>query len=146
MLKRIQLYVDPKDSACKEIEEFLQKVDIIVDIRNIDTEPLNYNEVTTLFRHLDLNHFVDVESKAFKKHKLDDGLPAREETLGLMAEDNTLIKKPIVVAGRLMVVGCNIDKISEMLQINPNGSEPENSIGNVRRVEVRPRPRKTKTS
>ena len=42
-----------------------------------------------------------------------------------MAEDNDLIRKPIIVAGRLMTVGCNIDKIREMLQIKSNGAGTE---------------------
>ena len=41
-----------------------------------------------------------------------------------MAEVNDLLKKPIVIAGRLMVVGANRCKMMEMLQIKSNGSDP----------------------
>ena len=34
------------------------------------------------------------------------------------------LRKPIIVSGRLMVVGANRQKVMEMLQIRPNGSDP----------------------
>lgn len=46
----------------------------------------------------------------------------RDELYKMMAENNDLIRKPIIVAGRLMVVGPNIPKIMEMLQIRSNGN------------------------
>ncbi len=143
MRKRIDLYVNPKEQACQDIEKFLQDLEIRLVIRNIETEPLNYNEIVALFRHFDLKHFLNSESKAYKKHKLDQGLPDRKEIFTLMADDNTLIRRPIVVAGRLMVVGCNIDKISEMLQIRPNGSELIVPQVNLRRIEIKTKSRKS---
>ena len=130
MLKTVHLFMYPNDSSCKEVQDFLEKQDLRLNVHDIEREPLNLDEITRLMRHFSLKHFINTESKAYTKNKLGDSLPPREEVYKMMAEDNDLIRKPIIVAGRLMVIGPNIAKIREMLQIkssdngNGNGSDP----------------------
>ena len=81
-----------------------------------------------MIRHLNLRHFINADSKVLKKSGLEDNNLDRDEVFQLMADDNDLLRKPIVVAGRLMTVGCNIDKIKEMLQIKSNGSDPSDEF------------------
>lgn len=126
MLKTIELFLVPNDPGCKEVSSFLEEQEFRVKVRDLTREPLRLNEITRLMRHFNLKHFLNPEAKGFSKHHLNNTLPSRDELYQLMADDNELIKKPIVVAGRLMVVGPNIPKIKEMLQIrsNGNGADP----------------------
>jgi hypothetical protein len=62
----------------------------------------------------------------------------------MMADDNDLLVKPIVVAGRLMVVGPNRPKIIEMLQLKSNGSGEYEAAGERSSMStVRTRPSRT---
>ncbi len=66
---------------------------------------------------------------------LDEAMPPREKVIELMAQDHTLIRRPIIRTIRLLTVGCDKRKITEMLQINANGTgqrEDPGSIGNRR--------------
>jgi arsenate reductase-like glutaredoxin family protein len=124
MLRRIQLYVVPDEPACVEVQEFLEQYDFHLQIRDVSEKPLNAEELGKLLRHFNLRHFLNESSDQFTKRRLDKFLPSREEVIQLIAEDNDLLRKPIIVAGRLMVVGPNRQKIMEMLQIKSNGSDP----------------------
>ncbi|PKK84463.1 MAG: hypothetical protein CVT49_03820 [candidate division Zixibacteria bacterium HGW-Zixibacteria-1] len=126
MLKTIELFLVPDDPGCKEVLKLLEEQELRVRVRDISKEPLKLNEITRLMRHLNLRHFLNHEAKGFTKHHLDNTLPPRDELFQMMAEDNELIRRPIIVAGRLMVVGPNLAKIKEMLQIksNGNGNDP----------------------
>ncbi len=131
MLKRVNLYVYPNEQDCEEISDFLKKQEVDLFIRDIKERPLGVEEITRLFRHFDAKHFLNENSSSFKKHKLDQELPPRPELYDLMAQDSDLIKRPVVVAGRLMVIGCNISKIKEMLQLPDRADETGiNSGGN----------------
>lgn len=121
MLKRVDVYTDPDDSSCKELMEFLRGLDINLVVRDLNKRPLRAGEVTDLFRHFDMKHFLNDKAKSYKKHNLDKEMPDRQDLYELMANDNDLIKKPVIVSGRLMVIGCKLDKIKEMLQVNTNG-------------------------
>lgn len=124
MLKRVTLYTDPQDTQCDEVKSFLEEQDIRLHIRNIKTEPLGKPEISMLLRHFDLRHFLNAESRLYKKNKLDKSVPGRDEVIDMIATDNELLRVPIIVFGRLMTVGCNREKIIEMLQIKNNGHNP----------------------
>ncbi len=124
MRKVVDLYMAPNDPGCSEIKEFLERQDLQLHIRDLATKPLEAYEIAALIRHFDLKHFLNTSSKTYTGKKLDKTIPDRNEIIQLMADDNDLIKKPIIVAGRLMVVGPNRHKIMQMLQIKPNGSDP----------------------
>ncbi len=106
------------------MRQFLQTQDLDLRVRDLTKQPLTYDELNRIIRHIDIKHFINVGSKAYKKHQLDRELPDRKQIITYMAEDNDLLRKPIIIAGRLMTVGCNRQKIMEMLQIKSNGSDP----------------------
>ena len=116
------LFKDRLETA--EIKELLEQQDLKLEIRDLSIKPLEADEIAALIRHFDLRHFLNTSSKTYIGKKLDKTIPDRNEIIQLMADDNDLIKKPIIVAGRLMVVGPNRHKIMEMLQLKPNGSDP----------------------
>jgi len=124
MLKRVKLYTDPGDPLCSEAKTFLEEQEVLLQIHDIKQDPLSSMQISKLIRHFDLRHFLNEASHSYKKNKLDKLLPNREEVIELMAKDNELLRKPIIVAGRLMTVGCNRDKIIEMLQLKDNGDRP----------------------
>ncbi len=124
MKRVVDLYVAPDDPDCTEIKELLEQQDLKLEIRDLSIKPLEADEIAALIRHFDLRHFLNTSSKTYIGKKLDKTIPDRNEIIQLMADDNDLIKKPIIVAGRLMVVGPNRHKIMEMLQLKPNGSDP----------------------
>jgi arsenate reductase-like glutaredoxin family protein len=124
MLRRVDFYTYLDDPTANEVRRFLEAQDFDVRIHDLQARPLGIQEITKLMRHFDTKHFINQMSKAFKKFSLDKITPTRKELIAMMAEDNELIRKPIIVAGRLMTVGCNRQKIIEMLQIKANGSDP----------------------
>nr|MBN2278376.1 hypothetical protein [candidate division Zixibacteria bacterium] len=126
MRKMVDFYMIPGDPGCEDIQEFLEKNEILLRIRDIKKEPLTYDKISRLVRHLNLDHFINKSSKTYLRKGLDKNLPSRAEVIDLIARDNELMKFPITVAGRLMVIGPNLGKIKEMLQIKSNGSDPLN--------------------
>jgi arsenate reductase-like glutaredoxin family protein len=116
------MYIDPKNSHCEEIKSYLQQHEVLLQIRDITVKPLERPEISKLLRNFELTHFLNPLSKLYKKNKLDVSTPVREEVYDLIASDNDLLRVPIIVYGRLMTVGCNIDKVTEMLQLRNNGS------------------------
>ncbi|HHI01980.1 MAG: hypothetical protein DRP51_08805 [Candidatus Zixiibacteriota bacterium] len=126
MLKKVVMYITPKNSQCDEIKDYLLQQEISLQIRDIKTDPLERPEISRLLRHFDLKHFLNTDSKIYRKNRFDKLMPARDEIIDIMAGDNDLLRVPIIVWGRLMTVGCNREKIAEMLQIRNNGSKSHN--------------------
>ncbi len=109
------------DEACVEMRKFIEESGIILQVRDISKQPLSEYELTNLIGQLRIEHFLNTSAPSFGEHKLDQSLPPRNDLIKLMVQDHTLIRKPIIKAARLITIGCDKDKIAEMLQINDNG-------------------------
>ncbi|MFQ5500195.1 MAG: arsenate reductase family protein [Candidatus Zixiibacteriota bacterium] len=121
------------EDQCVETLKFIQNAGVLLKVRDISKDPLTVDEISDLVGHLNLNHFLNKLSASYSRHKLDEKLPARAEVIEMMAADHTLIRQPIVCASRLKTVGCDKQKIAEMLQLSANGgneSEREMNLGN----------------
>jgi len=124
-LKRATFITYGKDEACAGTKEFIEGAGIILDIRNLDEKPFTEGELRQLIGHLSISHFLNANSPAFAKRKFDEEIPSRAEVVKAMVEDHTLIRRPIIQTSRLLTVGCDHQKISEMLQISQNNGDNE---------------------
>ena len=119
--KRAQFLTYGDDERCHDTRRFIEDAGVMLDVRDIAEDPLSVHELDRLIGYWDISHFLNRMSDAYTKHGLDKKLPDRDELLDLIAKDHTLLRIPIVKSARLMTVGCDRAKISEMLQISHNG-------------------------
>ncbi|HWR83386.1 MAG TPA: ArsC/Spx/MgsR family protein [Candidatus Deferrimicrobium sp.] len=130
--KRAQYLTYGEDDICAETRKFIEGAGVLLDVRDMSKHPLSEYELSTLIGHMEITHFLNPLSDSYEKFRLDKHLPSREDIIRLMAKDHTLIRRPIIRAARLITVGCDKRKISEMLQIGPDGQKLEdNSASNV---------------
>ena len=54
MKKRVTLYSNPDDPACSNVEKFLSEQDIILNVHDVKTQPLDFNRISKLLRNFDL--------------------------------------------------------------------------------------------
>jgi len=119
--KRAKYLTYGKDERCDELQKFIEGAGIRLIVRDMKTDPPSADELRSLMGHISLSHFLNPASEAYSKKGLDKGLPERDEIFRMMAEDPTLIRRPLIKTVRLVTAGCDKKKISEMLQINANG-------------------------
>ncbi len=133
------------DQQCDETRRFIEEAGVLLDVREIDKSPLTVRELENLIGHLNVSHFLNTVAASYTKHGLDKKLPDRQDLIKLMVEDHTLLRRPIIKAARLITVGCDKKKISQMLQLNSNGDAQEVAFsGNERaRANIRPEGKKS---
>ena len=120
------------DEGCAETRKFLEEAGVVLNIRDLEKNPMSPYELMGILGHLDAKHFINPLSESFAKHNLGERIPPREQLVELIAQDITLLKRPIIKTTRLLTVGCDTDKISEMLRLNGETS-PREFSGNIRR-------------
>jgi arsenate reductase-like glutaredoxin family protein len=127
MLKIVTIYSKPSDPVCTRVEKFLSEQDIVLKVHNVKTHPLSFGQISTLLRHFSLEHFYNPYGSGRKQgsQKIDFASLDRRMVFEQLAADNNLLHLPIIVAGRLMTVGDDFDRIRIMLQIKSNGSDPK---------------------
>ncbi len=125
MKKRVTLYSNPDDTACKTVEKFLTEQDVILKVHDIKTLPLDFKQISKLLKNFDIKHFYNSNGHSKgKKKTTETEAPDRNLIIEQMAADNSLLRMPIILSERLLTVGDNTNRIGIMLQITP-GSERE---------------------
>lgn len=119
--KRATFITFGSDELCNETRRYIEDAGVFLDIRDLDKQPLSEGEVRRLISNFNPGYFLNPGSRSFAKHGLEKGLPDREELIKLIAQDNTVLRRPIIRTNRLFTIGCDRRRISEMLQIPLNG-------------------------
>ena len=115
--KRALYYTYGNDHLCEETRKFIEEAGVMLQVRDIEKEPLSEEELANLIGNLQITHFLNPLSDSYKKYRLEKQLPNREELIKLIAKDYTLLRRPIVKSSRLITIGCDKRKIAEMLQL-----------------------------
>lgn len=113
------------DEQCVDTKQFIEDAGVLLSVRDIEKEPLSPEEIGRLLGHFDPRHFLNMASPSYEAKGLDQKIPDRRELIGLIAEDHTLLRRPIIKTARLTTVGCDKKSIGLMLQLNENGQAPE---------------------
>lgn len=107
-----------KDEQTDQIKRFLEDAGVLLEVRDIEKKPLTENELWSMLGYLEASHFLNPASDSFEKYQLAENIPARDKLIKMLAEDYTLLRRPIIRTPRLLTVGCDKQKITEMLRLN----------------------------
>ena len=131
--KRAKFLTYGGDKQCEEIQKFLEGAGIILEVRDIETQPLTEREIGQIIGHIDVRHFLNVLSKSYEKNKLDKQIPPRHELIAIIAADHTLLRRPIIQTARMVTVGCDRKSLTQMMQIGAGNNSGSDSPPNRRR-------------
>lgn len=129
--KRAAFLTYGADTGASEIRRWIEEAGVILDVRDIEKQPLTESEIERMIGYLELNHFINPLSKSFRLiDQNGSGRPDRRQIAKLIAADCTLLRRPIIKTNRLLTIGTDRRKIAEMLQISLNGRPEEDSRDN----------------
>ena len=123
--KRARFISYGSDEQCVETRKFIEDSGVLLSVRDIEKEPMSPYEIDRLLGHFDPRHFLNMASASYEKQGLDQRLPSRRDLIALIAEDHTLLRRPIIQTSRLTTVGCDKKNIGLMLQLDQNGQVVE---------------------
>lgn len=99
----------PKCSTCQKAKKWLEANQITYTDRHIVEQNPSYEELKQWYEKsgLQLRRFFNTSGMLYKEMKLKDKLPAmsEEDQLKLLATNGMLVKRPIVVDERRVLVG-----------------------------------------
>lgn len=107
-------------STCKKAEKWLQERGIAYEKRPIKEENPSFEELKAWWERsgLPLKRFFNTSGQLYKSMNLKDRLKEmdEEEQLDLLATDGMLVKRPILLAGDVVLVGFKEPEWQETLK------------------------------
>ena len=99
----------PKCSTCQKAQKWLDAKGVAYEVRNIKEQNPTVDELRAWHKRsgLPLKRFFNTSGLQYKALGLKDKLPTmtEDEQLALLATDGMLVKRPLLVADDLVLVG-----------------------------------------
>ena len=110
----------PKCTTCQKAQKWLDMEGIAYEIRDIKLDKPQEWELLAWYQKsgLLLRRFFNTSGLVYKSLELKEKLPAmsEKEMLALLATDGMLVKRPIVIADALVLVGFREETWREVLK------------------------------
>lgn len=113
----ITLFLSPSCTSCRKARAWLLKHDVEFQEHNIITNPLNKEELMTIlsFTENGTEDIVSTRSKVFQKMAVDVDDLSISELMSLIADNPSLLRRPIIMDKKRMQIGFNEDEIRAFL-------------------------------
>jgi Spx/MgsR family transcriptional regulator len=98
------LWMKSSCTTCRAAKAKLAELGIDVEVRDYLKKPLETEELKRLLP-LDPNPMLGTKSPKFKELGLKDQKLSRAEAIALMVQDNNLLKRPILVHPKGVIIG-----------------------------------------
>jgi arsenate reductase (glutaredoxin) len=101
----IQFLQKPSCSTCRKAKAYLEKLGAELQLRNLDTQCLSAAELEALIGDREYKSFLSTRNELYRARNMKEKPPTRGEAIQLMAKNPNLIRRPVVVSGKEIVLG-----------------------------------------
>lgn len=103
--KRAKFFHKPNCTTCRKARTLLESSGVTLELRDLGKDRLTAPELETLIGDRDHLKFLNSRNELYRKHKMGKNPPSRSNAIRMMAKEPNLIRRPVTISGRKMVVG-----------------------------------------
>ena len=113
---KIKFIEKPSCTTCKKAKAYLHKLGADLETRALDKERLSKTEIEELIGERDYIPFLSTRNELYKARNMKEKPPTRVQAIALMAENPNLIRRPVVVKGKKIVLGYDEKAYQELVK------------------------------
>ena len=112
--KKVLFLHKPTCTTCRKARKFMERRGFQLYFRDLGKEHLSASELEKLIGPRDHTEFLNPRNELFRLKKMKLHPPSRKEALRLMSKVPNLIRRPLIVAGKRVVLGFNEPEIKKL--------------------------------
>jgi arsenate reductase (glutaredoxin) len=113
---KIRFLQKPSCTTCRKAKAFLEKRGAELELRNLDEQPLSESELQELIGERDYVPFLNTRNELYRSRKMKERLPSRSEAIKLVAANPNLLRRPVVISGKNIVLGYHAEVYRNLLR------------------------------
>lgn len=110
----MKLYLKPNCTTCRKAKAFLRETEAVFEEVDLN-RGLTAQELNSLIGDRDYKLFLNTRNELYREKNMKQSPPTRAEAVALMAKHPNLIKRPILVKGKKLLLGFNPDEMRKAL-------------------------------
>lgn len=83
-------------------------------MRDLNANPLSVKELDALIGERDYKLFLNPRNELYRERNMAEKPPSRAEALALLAQNPNLIRRPVVISGRKIILGYDEAALQEL--------------------------------
>ncbi|EHJ56147.1 regulatory protein spx [Streptococcus urinalis FB127-CNA-2] len=113
----ITLFLSPSCTSCRKARSWLLNYEVDFEEHNIITSPLSQDELMSIlsFTENGTEDIISTRSKVFQKLAIDVEELTISDLIQLIADNPSLLRRPIIMDDKRMQIGFNEDEIRAFL-------------------------------
>jgi Spx/MgsR family transcriptional regulator len=112
--KKVRFLHKPNCTTCRKARKIMEQRGFQLYFRDLSKERLTSTELEKLIGNRDYTDFLNSRNELFRRKKMKDNPPSRQDAIRLMAREPNLIRRPVIVAGGQVVIGFDEDGIARL--------------------------------
>ena len=85
-----------------------------MELRDLNANPLSAKELDALMGDRDYKLFLNTRNELYRERNMAEKPPSRAAALALMAENPNLIRRPLVISGKKVILGYDEEALKEL--------------------------------
>ena len=110
----LKLYLKPNCSTCRKARTLLREKGAAFEEIDLN-RGLSEAELDKLIGARDYRQFLNTRNELYRERGMKQTPPSRAQALRLMSQHPNLIKRPILVQGARIVLGCDEEAICALM-------------------------------
>jgi Spx/MgsR family transcriptional regulator len=109
----VKFYEKPTCTSCRKARALLEEKGIAMTRVDLN-KGLSVEEIDRLIGERDYKLFLNTRNVLYRERDMKRNPPSRREALRLMSENPNLIKRPLTVAGKRIILGFAPDELAAL--------------------------------
>ncbi len=126
----IKIYTSPSCSSCRKVKKWFEIQKIPYEERNIFSATLNENELKQMLEKTEngTEDIISTRSKIIKEQNLDVESMTIKELISFIRENPSVLKRPIMVDERRILVGYNEEEIRTFIPMHRRNTDTKSNL------------------
>jgi Spx/MgsR family transcriptional regulator len=110
----VQFLQKPSCTSCRNARAYMEQCGFDLRLRDIGKDRLRADEIENLIGNRDYKTFLNTRNEVYRHQKMKENPPSRAEAIKMIAEEPNLIRRPIIIAGKKMILGFDQESIDAL--------------------------------
>src|ERR1700722_14734920 len=112
--RSVEFLQKPTCTSCRNARAYMEKCGFDLRLRDIGKDRLRPEEIENLIGDRDYRQFLNPRNELYRRNNMKKNPPTRPKTVKMIAAEPNLIRRPIIIAGKKMILGFDQESIDEL--------------------------------
>ena len=112
--RSVEFLQKPTCTSCRNARAYMEKCGFDLRLRDIGKDRLRPEEIENLIGDRDYRQFLNTRNELYRRNNMKENPPTRAQAVKKIAAEPNLIRRPIILAGKKMILGFDQESIDEL--------------------------------